>query len=423
MSFASKQDAYGRAIPLFTACVLAVGSLPAAAANSKSSAATKRVGTSTAKAAPASSSVHSPSHGLLHRVGKMEECLFGAPNASRPLHERITELEKQTVGTPQPGGLAKRLDGLEKVVNGKSSNHYYPPIAPQLDVASVKPATAPPVGTASIVQSPVATQPAATASQQSVQATETHQAGTHYPASTSTTSASTSATPTVTNSAVDDMLRQGTAAFGAGHTDDAEKIFKEVLVKSPFNPNATFNLGAIAERKGDLAGALGNYRTALIGAPNDPQIQQAIAQIESQIAQKQDSPFRNPLVSTDNGQTLLRGSASEFDPLASQQPRAQQPQSAPLAQQPLQPRTSGWRTAGTIGMSIIGAAASGALRGAIRGGGSGALNGAISSGGRRAVAGVFRATTAAGASRGALGAVAGNAIVNSLHCPICRLLP
>jgi hypothetical protein len=329
------------------------------------------------------------SKGLLNRVGKVEECVFGSQHNDKPLHERITELEAQTKGGEQPGPLARRMDALEKAVTGgdaapksnvgaamsaanparaakstktatklkpipTSKSDYMPPIAPQLDL-SAKP---------------------------------------DAPAETAATNlASTEAKPEL-----DELLQHGTSAFQAGHTDEAEKVFRDVLSKSPFNSNACFNLGAIAETKGDLAGALGNYRTALIGAPNDPQIQEAIAQVEQQIAQKQDSPFHNPVVSTKDGATLLRGNASDYglkSTASAIPPIPVGAQNTALNAGTQQGnftapgRRTGWQTAGVVGGAVLSAAASMAIRQALRGGGGGMFRG------------------------GGLGA---------LHCPICRLI-
>lgn len=330
--------------------------------------------------------------GMVHRVTTMEECIYGCAHKERPLHERITQLESQTIGAGQSGALSKRLEELERVVNGKSLGptpsieaHRHGAAKPKVANAGKKPAV--------VAKKPVIAdiEPMTAEAKPMVGELKPMVAEMHPVRD---------AKPTVADkkAEIDKMLREGTASYTAGKTDEAEKVFKQVLVMSPFNTNASFNLGAIAECRGDLPGALGNYRTALIGAPNDPQIQSAIAQIESQIAQKQDSPFRNPLVSTATGGTMLRGNASEFDPLAGQ--AAQQvPQSQPLqaslagnALQPAAQRGSGWRTAGALGATLMAGAARGAVNGAMRGGGGAAMSGAL------------------------------GGVLGGLHCPICRLL-
>jgi tetratricopeptide (TPR) repeat protein len=219
------------------------------------------------------------------------------------LHQRIRELEDQTIAGSHSGPLTNRVDALEKAIHGtgtvapkptKTASHTAK--AAKL-TKSVNAPHKPVPTTTSVYMPPIAP---------------------HFdPGATQTTTASSaeettrSAVPANT-AEVDEMLRKGTAAFQNGRTDEAEKAFRDALIKSPFNSNASFNLGAIAESKGDLAGALGNYRTALIGAPNDRQIQEAIAQVESQIAAQANSPFKNPIARTANGGTILQGNASDF---------------------------------------------------------------------------------------------------------------
>jgi hypothetical protein len=364
--------------------------------------------------------------GLMHRVGKMEETIFGAHHKQHALPERINQLEKETIGTPQTGPLSKRLEHVERIVNGHSgepaaratahsaaspasstAKHKSKPVDSKATAAK-RPDTPIKVTTSDFMP-PIAPQ---------VDPSANHPSNTAAP-----TAASTAATQNNV-SEVTELIRSGTAAHQAGNSEEAEKIFKNVLTKSPFNSNACFNLGAIAEGRGDLAAALGNYRTALIGAPNDPQIQEAIAQVESQISQKQDSPFKNPLgpQSIATTGTLLQGNANVFDPLAAQQQASAQANQNDPPSPPQVIKRSGWRTAGAIGAGLIGGAASGAargaLRGAISGGGNGALSGALSSGGRGALRGALRAATSGGRMSGG-----GAAVLNGLHCPLCRLLP
>jgi hypothetical protein len=80
------------------------------------------------------------------------------------------------------------------------------------------------------------------------------------------------------------LLKQGMAAHKAGNHQVAEDKFKRVLAMEPRNADAFFNLGAIAETRGDLLGALTNYRAALGINPLDRQLQDAVRSIEDQVA-------------------------------------------------------------------------------------------------------------------------------------------
>jgi tetratricopeptide (TPR) repeat protein len=80
------------------------------------------------------------------------------------------------------------------------------------------------------------------------------------------------------------LLKQGMAAHRAGNHQVAEDKFKQVLSMEPRNADAFFNLGALAETRGDLIGALTHYRAALGINPLDRQLQEAVRSIEDQVA-------------------------------------------------------------------------------------------------------------------------------------------
>lgn len=59
-----------------------------------------------------------------------------------------------------------------------------------------------------------------------------------------------------------ELFAEAVKAFDAGKLDDAEKSFARVVEKAPDNVSARYNLGVIAERKGDIAGAQAQYEAA-----------------------------------------------------------------------------------------------------------------------------------------------------------------
>jgi tetratricopeptide (TPR) repeat protein len=80
------------------------------------------------------------------------------------------------------------------------------------------------------------------------------------------------------------LLKQGMAAHKAGNHQVAEDKFRRVLTMEPRNADAFFNLGALAETRGDLIGALTHYRAALGINPLDRQLQDAVRSVEDQVA-------------------------------------------------------------------------------------------------------------------------------------------
>lgn len=238
--------------------------------------------------------------GVVSKVKNMEQCMFGKPHLEMTLHQRLSALESKAFGKPQRGSVAKRVTALQKVIGSKSSM-LLPPMAPQLDTGVTAPKQ---------VGSDHHNAADAAATHHTSDGTVPRLSRPHRNA----------ATHQVSQDHVRQLLHDGMAKHQAGKADEAEKVFKEVLVASPYNAHASYNLGAIAEEKGDLAAALGHYRTALIADPNDREVQQAVAQIEEEIGKRQDGPIRNPLqtATTATNGNVLRGNAWEFE--AAQQP-------------------------------------------------------------------------------------------------------
>lgn len=311
--------------------------------------------------------------GLSERLNRIERCVVGSPHRELDFNRRLGALEIEIFGNPKLGGAMSRLQALERAVGTSSSaSTYLPPVAPQLD-AGVRGPQTPPSSEVATARSAERLTPARTVerdvtarsaerdvaangpdsatpiqsldsllsetSSQSSDADTTAKAEASTESDTRSKIAAASPTsdestrisqhldrtpakanektnfPTKKNDEkeIAEMLRKGLKAHNDGHDDDAEKSFKEVLVLSPFNPDAYYNLGAIAEKKGDLVTALGNYRTALIAHPDDRQLQSAVAQIEDQIAHKQGGVFQNPVVFKNSDKTILRGNASDFE--------------------------------------------------------------------------------------------------------------
>ncbi|MBA3992360.1 MAG: hypothetical protein C0469_02455 [Cyanobacteria bacterium DS2.3.42] len=79
------------------------------------------------------------------------------------------------------------------------------------------------------------------------------------------------------------LLKEGMEAHRRGEDAKAEQLFKKVVLLEPRNPDGYFNLGALAEKKKDLAGALMSYRAALNLSPNDRELKDAVDSVESML--------------------------------------------------------------------------------------------------------------------------------------------
>lgn len=78
-----------------------------------------------------------------------------------------------------------------------------------------------------------------------------------------------------------DILRYGTRKHALGDLAEAEAAFKHVLTIDPKNVDAFFDLGAMAEQRGDYFTALSDYRAALALHPQEKQLKEAVAAMES----------------------------------------------------------------------------------------------------------------------------------------------
>jgi Flp pilus assembly protein TadD len=89
------------------------------------------------------------------------------------------------------------------------------------------------------------------------------------------------------NDRVKDLLRNAIQKHNQGDSNGAKQLFKQVLTLDSRNADANFNLGAMAEDAGDLQTAQGYYKAASLASPNDGDIRDAIASVNSKIQQKE----------------------------------------------------------------------------------------------------------------------------------------
>ncbi|HEY9713402.1 MAG TPA: tetratricopeptide repeat protein, partial [Chroococcales cyanobacterium] len=72
------------------------------------------------------------------------------------------------------------------------------------------------------------------------------------------------------------MMAKGLKLSSDKRWDEAADVFKEVVAKNPRNVNAYYNLGSIAENRGDFDQALNFYKSAQGLSPNDSEIGEAV---------------------------------------------------------------------------------------------------------------------------------------------------
>lgn len=191
-----------------------------------------------------------PSVSIYQKLGEYEQVLFGTAQGSQPIEKRLQNLEKQLFGKAEKNSdTSKRLANIEKVMTGSA---YLPPVAPEMDRSEFAPT------------------PKQAPSNPTVQANEI---------------SDPLDAPQVADSSdrVKGLLRQAMQLYSQGKIAEAEKVYRTVLGIDFRNTDANYNLGAIAESKGDLAGAQRFYSTAAKTSPSDPDIQEALVAVQNKL--------------------------------------------------------------------------------------------------------------------------------------------
>lgn len=85
-----------------------------------------------------------------------------------------------------------------------------------------------------------------------------------------------------------EVFSNAVRAYRSGNLDEAERLFKKTARLMPKNPEAEFNLGAIAEKRGQLDIAFLHYKKALFIKPTDQDFQAAVNDVAVKIKESQE---------------------------------------------------------------------------------------------------------------------------------------
>lgn len=86
------------------------------------------------------------------------------------------------------------------------------------------------------------------------------------------------------------LLKEGARLHRLGEYGEAERLFREAVANDPRNPDGFFNLGALAEGRGDLIDALTQYHAGLSLKPTDQSLKEAVESIEKRLAAGERTP-------------------------------------------------------------------------------------------------------------------------------------
>ncbi|MBS1956220.1 MAG: tetratricopeptide repeat protein [Cyanobacteria bacterium SZAS-4] len=184
-----------------------------------------------------------------------EKSIFGETHTKLSETTRLKDLEMNLFGKTHSGTTASRISEISKALGGaKNDNLLLPAMAPQLDTSS-----------GDVVRS------APSASRDSY---------------------SDDSPITASGDAEKETLRNAMRLYQQGKTDEAEKQFRKALSINKNSSDAYYNLGVIAEGKGDLQGALNSYRSAARINPSDTDLASAISSLETKLQDKANADQR-----------------------------------------------------------------------------------------------------------------------------------
>jgi tetratricopeptide (TPR) repeat protein len=189
------------------------------------------------------------SYADLNTLNDCEKKFYGGPHASLPSAERVGALETQVFGETKKGSLSARIASLRSTLAANSPSLLAPPLAAKMDNTQDQP--------------PATSKPSA-------------------PAAEDATADLPPVAPQIDHAK--NALHQALTLYQQGKLSDAEIAFKRVLAIDHDNTDANFNLGAIAESRGDLQNALKYYKAVLNVNPNDSDAQSGINAVQQKLA-------------------------------------------------------------------------------------------------------------------------------------------
>jgi tetratricopeptide (TPR) repeat protein len=219
--------------------------------------------------APVASSSQSHDAFDSKRIAAAEKLYFGSSFEQLSVDQRIDKLERGVFGRNRSGSFSKRFEriasalGAEKLA-GASFSGNMPESVEHAGSKDIAPPSS--IGDASLKSEPKLEEKLVAS------------------AGSADSKKSQAAEQSETNAPVQALLKSGMAAHKSGQIQMAERHFKAALALDPRCADAFYNLGSIAESKGDLLSALTNYRAALGINPLDRELQNAVKSVEDDVA-------------------------------------------------------------------------------------------------------------------------------------------
>jgi tetratricopeptide (TPR) repeat protein len=193
------------------------------------------------------------------KLDNFEQVIYGAPRKNLSTDARLKALEIKLFGSAKSGSVDSRLAGIQKALaygrGTATSPDFSPPLAPTLDTS----------GSSS-----------KTASAPAYNKNESFDAGSSGGKGGSDSGYNL---PDSTKQVADAMQ-----LYTDGKPDQAEAAFRKIIANDPNNSDAYYNLGVIAEGRGDLKGALNDYKQAQRINPQDQDLRDTVTSVANKLA-------------------------------------------------------------------------------------------------------------------------------------------
>ncbi|MBZ0186693.1 MAG: tetratricopeptide repeat protein, partial [Candidatus Obscuribacterales bacterium] len=170
------------------------------------------------------------------QVDKVERVLFGKERPQLSFESRLRAIEVNLFGDSKVGSNQSRLASIDSVVGGSKNSYLLPPLAASFDPG---------------IEVKEAPQVLASSPSDYLQASF--------------------------------LLEQAMSDYSRGNSEAAMKGFKNVLKQDPDNVDAYFNLGVIAESKGNKIEALRYYENASRLSPVDSELSTTVKALRSDL--------------------------------------------------------------------------------------------------------------------------------------------
>ena len=202
-----------------------------------------------------------------NKLDNFEQVIYGAPRKNLSTEARLKALEIKLFGAGKSGSYESRVAAIQQALaygrGAATSPDFLPPLVPTLDTSS---------GTGKVAAAP----PYDGKGERFDAGSER---GSNFDSARGSNADAGSSLPDSTRAVADAMQ-----LYTDGKVDQAEHAFRKIIANDPNNSDAYYNLGVIAEGRGDLKSALNDYRQAQRINPQDQDLRDTVTSVANKVA-------------------------------------------------------------------------------------------------------------------------------------------